>query len=177
MLTEKNILKSDLSYSDDKSKRYLLHLEWDKTKKKACLVMLTAGQSNGIFFDRSTSNALSNLVESDYGSVDILNLFASFGRRFDDCSDRENLRAIDKSAKDADIVIFAAGTGHSTNKKAMTRQNEVLAILKRYDKKLYCIADSNGKKFYHPLCPKVRKWNLVRFDVAELTKKGYEEND
>lgn len=175
MHVEKHILKSDLLYSDDKKKRYLLHLEWDKTKKTACLVMLTAGKSNGIFFDRSTNNAVSNLVGSGYGSVDILNLFASAEQRFEDCSDKENLQAIDKSAKGADIVIFAAGTGHSTDKKAMTRQKEVLAILKRYDKKLYCIADCDGKKFYHPLCPKVKKWNLVRFDIAELTKKGYEE--
>ena len=74
MLVEKNILKSDLLYSDDKSRRYLLHLEWDKTKKKACVIMLSAGKSNGIYFDRSTNNVVTNLVESDYGSADILNL-------------------------------------------------------------------------------------------------------
>jgi len=84
------------------------------------------------------------------------------------------LKAINTSAKNADIVIFAVGTGHSKNKIVQKRQNEVLAILKRYDKKLYCIADSEGQKFYHPLCPKVRKWNLEKFDIVELTKKGYE---
>lgn len=175
MLVEKNILKSDLLYSDDKSRRYLLHLEWDKTKKKACVIMLSAGKSNGIYFDRSTNNVVTNLVESDYGSVDILNLFSSLDDKIEQSSDKDNLKAIDTSAKESDIVIFAAGTGHSTNKKAMTRQNEVLAILKKHDKNLYCIADDEGKKFYHPLCPKAKKWNLVKFDIAELTKKGYEE--
>ena len=85
-------------------------------------------------------------------------------------SDNENLKTVELSAKSADIVIFAAGTGHLTNKKAVKRQNEILEILKNYDEKLYCIADDEGKKFYHPLCPKVQKWNLVKFDVKENVK-------
>ena len=174
MLVEKNILKSDLSYSDDKSKRYLLRLEWDKMKKKACVIMFSAGIANGICFDRTTDYVIENLVELDYGCVDILNLFSSVDTKIEDISDDENLKVINTSAKNADIVIFAVGTGHSKNKIVQKRQNEVLAILKRYDKKLYCIADSEGQKFYHPLCPKVRKWNLEKFDIVELTKKGYE---
>lgn len=75
MQVEKNILKSDLCYNDDKTKRYLLKIEWDKTKKKACIIMLSAGRANGLFFDRTTSNVVENLVEADYGSVDVLNLF------------------------------------------------------------------------------------------------------
>ena len=174
MLVEKNILKSDLSYSDDKSRRYLLKIEWDKMKKKACVIMFSAGIANGICFDRTTDYVIRNLVELDYGSVDILNLFSSVNTNIENISDDENLKVIDTSAKNADIVIFAVGTGHSTNKTVQKRQKEVLDILKRYDKKLYCIADSEGHKFYHPLCPKVRKWNLVKFDIVELTKKGYE---
>ncbi len=174
MLVEKNILKSDLSYNDDKSRRYLLKIEWDKMKKNACVIMFSAGIANGIYFDRTTDCVIRNLVELDYGSVDILNLFSSIDSSIEDVADDENLKLIDTSAKNADIVIFAVGTGHSTDKRVQKRQKDVLAILKRYDKKLYCIADADDRKFYHPLCPKVRKWNLVKFDVVELTKKGYE---
>ena len=174
MLVEKNILKSDLSYNDDKSRRYLLRIEWDKMKEKACVIMFSAGTANGICFDRTTECVIRNLVELDYGSVDILNLFSSIYSGIEDVADDENLKAIDTSAKNADIVIFAAGTGHGTDKRVQKRQRDVLAILKRYDKKLYCIADCNGQKFYHPLCPKVKTWNLEKFDIVELTKKGYE---
>ncbi len=174
MLVEKNMLKSDLSYNDDKSKRYLLRIEWDKTKKKACVIMLSAGKANGLFFDRTTNNVIENLVESDYGSVDILNLFSSLDTKIEEESDNDNLKMIDTSAKNSDIVIFAAGTGHKGDKRVQKRQKDVFAILKRYDKKLFCIADSNGQKFYHPLCPKVKKWNLVKFDIEELTRKGYD---
>lgn len=174
MLVEKNMLKSDLSYNDDKSKRYLLRIEWDKTKKKACVIMLSAGKANGLFFDRTTNNVIENLVESDYGSVDILNLFSSLDTKIEEESDNDNLKMIDTSAKNSDIVIFAAGTGHKGDKRVQKRQKDVFAILKRYDKKLLCIADSNGQKFYHPLCPKVKKWNLVKFDIEELTRKGYD---
>lgn len=174
MLVEKNILKTDLSYSDDKSKRYLLKIEWNKTKKKACIIMLSAGRANGLFFDRTTNNVIENLVESDYGSVDILNLFSCLDEKVENIADTENLQIIEQSAKNADIVIFAAGTGKKADKRVQTRQKEVLATLKKYDKKLFCIADKNGKKFYHPLCPKVNKWNLVKFDIEELIKKGYD---
>ena len=125
MLVEKNILKSDLSYNDDKTKRYLLRLEWDKTKKKACIIMLSAGKSNGLYFDRTTNNVIENLVESDYGCVDILNLFSSLDTKLEDAEDKDNLKAIDTSAKNADIVIFATGTGHSGDTRVQKREKEV----------------------------------------------------
>ena len=174
MLVEKNILKSSMSYNDDKSKRYLLRLEWDKTKPKACIIMISTGTTNGLYFDRTTNYILENTTTLDYGSVDILNLFSSIDVDFSEPSDNENIKAINTSAKESDIVIFAVGTGKKNDKRVQKRQTEILTILKRYDKKLYCIADSDGQKFYHPLCPKVRKWNLKKFDIEELTKKGYE---
>lgn len=41
MITEKTMLKSSMQYSDDKKKRYVLSVEWDKDKKKACVIMLS----------------------------------------------------------------------------------------------------------------------------------------
>lgn len=174
MQVEKNILKSSITSDDEKNSRYLLRLEWEKTKKSLCIVMLSAGVTNGICFDRTTNYVLENASSLDYGAVDIVNLFSSVDTDFDEDCDQDNIKAIDTSAKNADIVIFAVGTGHKSNKKVQKRQKEVLAILKKYDKKLYCIADEKGNKFYHPLCPKVRKWNLQKFDIAELSRKGYE---
>ena len=176
MLVEKNMLKSDLSYSDDKSKRYMLRLEWEKAKPKMSIIMLSAGSSDGICFDKTTNLVIENALKSGYGSVDILNLFPSVDRNFNEQSDSENLKFIDTSAKSADIIIFAAGTGQSGNKKIIRRQNDVLIALKKYDKKLYCISDDKGKRFYHPLCPKVKEWKIEKFDVEELIRKEYQDD-
>ena len=176
MLVEENTIKSTLSYNDDKSKRYSLNIEWDNTKKHLCIIMLSAGQSNGIHNDKTTNLVIKNVCTLEYGSVEIVNLFSYVDGTKEDKKDKDNLSVIDISAKRADIVIFAVGTGYKTNKKIAKRQSEVLAILKRYDKKLYCISDNDGNKFYHPLCPKVNEWNLTKFDVEELTRKGYEDD-
>ena len=37
MISEKTMLKSTIQYSDDKTKRYVLSVEWDKDKKKSCI--------------------------------------------------------------------------------------------------------------------------------------------
>lgn len=39
--------------------------------------MLCFGKGNGIYFDKSTSQCIKNLLSLDYGSVDIVNLFSS----------------------------------------------------------------------------------------------------
>lgn len=175
-MLEKKILKSDLVYNDDMSKRYMLRLEWEKSKPKMSIIMLTSGKSNGIYFDRTTSLVMANAERLSYGTVEILNLFSSVDRDFNEKADKENINAIDTSAKSADIVIFAVGSLAKTDKRIAKRQKEVLTILKRNDKKLYCISDDEGKRFYHPLCPKVKEWNLTKFDVEELLKRGYKDD-
>lgn len=174
MISEKTILKSSLQYSDDKTKRYVLSVEWDKDKKKACIIMLSSGQANGFVFDRTTTHCIENLIALDYGSVDIVNLFATIGNGkavIDNEMDSENRKAIQKSASNAEIIIFAVGTGKSTDKRVQKCQAEVLESLSPYQKKLFCIADSDDRKFYHPLCPKVRKWKLMPFTIDELVHK------
>ncbi len=174
MITEKITLRSSLQYSDDKKKRYVLSVEWDKDKKKACVIMLSSGQANGIVFDRTTTHCVENLIALDYGSVDIVNLFATIGNGksvIDDGIEEENLKAIKKSANNADIVVFAVGTGKTNDKRVQKCQAEVLEELSTFNKKMFCIADADDRKFYHPLCPKVRKWKLLQFTLDELISK------
>ena len=174
MITEKIVLKSSLQYSDDKKKRYVLSVEWDKDKKKACVIMLASGQANGIVFDRTTTHCIENLIYLDYGSVDIVNLFATIGNGksiIDEKMDEENLKAINKSASNAEMIVFAVGTGKLNDKRVQKCQAEVLEELSEYSEKMFCIADEDDRKFYHPLCPKVRKWNLLPFSMDELISK------
>lgn len=83
-------------------------------------------------------------------------------------SDHDNISHIINAVKSADIVIYAAGTGHMNNKAFRRRQNDLLERLTPYEHKLMCIADARSKRFYHPLCPIVRTWNLMPFALSEL---------
>lgn len=171
MITEKTTIKTESVYSDDKQKRYSLSIEWDKQKKKALVIMVAAGTTNGVAFDHSTNYVLENLVPSDYGAVKITNLFSTIGHGravIDKDEDEENIKHIIQAADNADVIIYAVGTGHVTNKSFRKRQKELLTQLSSYEDKLMCISDVGGKKFYHPLCPTVRKWDLVPFAVSEL---------
>ena len=170
MITEKTMLKSSLQYSDDKKKRYLLSVEWNKDGKKTCVIMLSSGQANGIVFDRTTTHCIENLLDLNYGSVDIVNLFAtvSYGKAvIDNEFDRENLSIIKKSASNADMIVYAVGTGKLNDKRVQKYQKAVLKELADYKEKLFCIADKEDRKFYHPLCPKVQKWRLLPFSPKE----------
>lgn len=167
MNTIKNTIKTEVVYDDESKKRYCLRVEWDKTKECACVIMLSAGKTNGISFDHTTNYVLENLIDLNYGCADIVNLFASDDKS-ESSSDDENLKVISKVVKDANIIVFATGTTYRTNNRVKERQNEILEMLKEYENILYCIADADGQRFYHPLCPKVRKWNLVKFNINEL---------
>ena len=43
-----------------------------------------------------------------------------------------------------------------------------MKLLKNTEKKVYCIADNDGKMFYHPLCPRVHDWILSEIDVKKM---------
>lgn len=76
-------------------------------------------------------------------------------------------------AEKSDIIIFATGTGGDGNKTVLRMQKQMLDMLKPFQQKLNCITDAGGRKFYHPLCPAVRKWILSPFSYDEL--KAYQE--
>ena len=160
----KNTLKTEVSCEE--GKRFYLRIEWNKELPCAMVIMMMAGYTDGISFDKSTNLCISNLVRLGYGSCYIVNLFSS-----DDITsskDEENLKAIKTSLAKADDIIYAVGTGKDGNKKAVHRKIEVLKLLQNTQKKIYCIADSQGKMYYHPLCPKVHEWILADMDVTSF---------
>lgn len=164
-MTQKSTIRTEVVGND--TNRYLLKIEWDKTAPSALVIMLQAGKTNGISFDRSTNYCLSNLTRLGYGSVSIVNLFSNLGGEIGEADEEKNLEAISSALENVDAVIYAAGTGRDCNKKVIARKKKVMTLLKESGKKLFCIADSEGKPFYHPLCPKVSTWNLSEFEVTD----------
>jgi hypothetical protein len=115
---------------------------------------------------------LNNASSLGFGSVSIVNLFATLGdfslTEAED-EDPENLDAIVDAAKSADVVIYAPGVGKAKLQVFQERSKQVLEALRPYQKKLRCLTNASGKaKLLHPLCPAVRTWHISELSVEEL---------
>lgn len=169
-MTQKNTIRTEVKGDD--TNRYLLKIEWKADTPSALVIMLRAGKTNGISFDRSMNYCISNLARLGYGSVSIVNLFSDLSCEIREEDEEKNLKAISSALSEVDSVIYAAGTGKDCNKKVLSRKMKVMELLKQSGKKLYCISDPGGKKFYHPLCPKVATWILSEFEVEDDDTSG-----
>lgn len=163
-------------FSDDGKKRYLLKKIWDEKKPTMAIIMLVPSEAAGIELDSTTLLVLNNASRLGYGSVSIVNLFSTLGDfklEKVEKSDKDNCDVILQVAKDSDIVVYAAGVGKASNKKFIERQQQVLEMLKSYEKKLRCLCDKEGNsRFQHPLSPAVRTWYLSEMHIDEIIKIG-----
>lgn len=128
--------------------------------------------ASGIELDNSTQLVLNNAHRLGYGSVDILNLFATlndFTLKYAEDEDSDNMKAILKSAKDVDTIVYAAGVGKAKNTMFQHRQKTVITKLNPFESNLHCLCTENGEaKFQYPLSTTVRTWFLSPFNVSEL---------
>lgn len=165
-------LKTEAVFSDDGVKRYLLRKTWDDEKPKLSIIMLAPSGASGIELDTTTLLVLNNADRLGFGSVDILNLFATlndFSLASAEEEDADNMNVIVGSAKNADVVVYAPGVGKAKNKSFIKRQELVLRELKQFEDKLKCLCgQSGGGRLQHPLSPAVRKWFLSPMKVEEL---------
>lgn len=167
--TETSTMQTTVVYNDDKTHRYLLRKEWNDELPEAMVLMLSPSVADTVSVDRTTMLVLENLERLHYGKVSIVNLFSAIsGKRTENELDDENLAYISEAAERAESIIYAVGTGGDGNKTVLKQQHGVLNLLNPWKSKMQCIADRDGKKFYHPLCPAVHHWRLERFDYDEL---------
>ena len=172
MKTDKTILVTEAVFSYDETKRYLLRKLWDKNAPKLAIIMLAPSEASGIVLDTTTQLVLNNAARLGYGSVDILNLFATlndFSLKLAEAEDPVNLETIVASSSEADVIVYASGVGKASNKTFQKRQEQVLNNLRPYETKLNCLTDANGKaRLQHPLSPAVRTWHLSPLQISEL---------
>lgn len=159
-------------FNDENSKRYLLSKTWDSGKPRLAVIMLASSEAAGIKLDVSTMRVLGNASRLGFGSVDVLNLFATindFSLKHAETEDAENLDTIIKSAEKADTIVYAAGVGKAKCNAFKLRQEQVLEALQPFESKLYCLTNEDGKaRLQHPLSPAVRTWQLSPLRIAEL---------
>lgn len=167
--TETSTMKTTVVYNDSQTHRYLLRKEWDENLPEAMVLMLSPSVADTVSVDRTTMLVLENLERLHYGKVSIVNLFSALnGKRTENELDDINLAYITEAAERAEVIIYAVGTGGDGNKTVLKQQRDILNLLNPWKDKMKCIADANGKKFYHPLCPIVHHWRLESFDYNEL---------
>lgn len=165
-------LTTEAVFSDSGLKRYLLKKTWDGNKPKMAVIMLAPSEASGIELDTTTQLVLNNASRLGYGSVAIVNLFATlndFNLRQAEIEDPDNLNAILSAVQDADCVVYAPGTGKAKNKVFQHRQEQVLSALHPIEGKLYCLCNEEGNaRLQHPLSPAVRTWHLSPLKISEL---------
>ncbi|SNT19198.1 intein N-terminal splicing region [Anaerovirgula multivorans] len=170
MLTvEKSIIKTEVTFSEDKKYRYLLRKEWDKAKKKAMIIMINPSSADELLIDHTTMYVVNNLSKIDFGSVDIVNIFSKINTKIStkesiqELVDEDNDTQILKSAAKVDNIIIAWGKVGENNKKVKERQEQVINLLTEYKDKFYTIQDSKGREGFHPLAPQIRHiWKLKK---------------
>ena len=173
MHTIETTLTTQAVFSDDGEKRYLLKKIWNASLPKLTIIMLKPSIASGVELDPTTVAVLNNASALGFGSVSIVNLFATLGNidiSEETGDDPENIDAIIKAVQDGDTVIYAPGVGKAKLLAFQERSTQVLEALRPFEKKLRCLTNASGKaKFLHPLCPSVRFWgNLAEFSVSEL---------
>jgi hypothetical protein len=159
-------------FSDDGKKRYLLRKLWDEKLPSLAVIMLAPSEASGIELDTTTQLVLNNASRLGYGSVTIVNLFATlndFKLQQAEDEDAENLKEILLAVKNANQVVYAPGVGKAKNKAFALRQEQVLNALRPYEVKLCCLCNESGNaRLQHPLSPAVRVWHLSAFKISEL---------
>ena len=171
MLTEKNIIKCESVFNEDRTHRYVLRRVWDAKKPLLAVIMLNASISDTIVTDTTTTLVMNNVARlEEYGGVHILNLYSILTNKLnfrfnsdDDLNHPENDTYIKKSAEECDKVVLAWGKTPDTIERVGIRANQVMELLTPYADKLYVITDGE-RRLLHPLVPALRNgWCLEKY--------------
>lgn len=163
-----SVINSEAVFSDDKKYRYKLTRTWDKDKKKATIIMLNPSKASELKSDRTVINVTNFLIDNNYGSINIVNLFAYMPTEPKELSQRNNEfekyndKYIIESLEKSDIVIVGWG---SDNKKYISRKRQVEELLKPHINKIKCFKDDKGKKSRHPR-DLTEKWTLENYEFT-----------
>ena len=180
MLLEKETIKCEVAYSDDRKHRYMLKRVWNKEKPIACVITIQPSMANNLSMDMTTFltiNGVANL--EDYGGIIIVNLFSIITSKLHmrwardiDINDPENDNYIKKAAEESSVIILAYGKGVLNNVRITNRIDHVLKLLSKHQDKFRVISDGE-KTGLHPLSPSTRSvvWKLEPFIPQEKEQK------
>ena len=98
METITTTLTTEAIFNDNHSKRYLLRKVWDENLPKLTVIMLAPSEASGVALDTTTQLCLNNASRLGFGSISIVNLFATINdfdlKQQTGAGDPDNLNAI-----------------------------------------------------------------------------------
>lgn len=168
MIQENATIKSSVTLSDNKEYRYNLSRIWDESKSKATVIMLNPSTADMLKTDRTVMNLTNFLVDKDFGSLTVVNLFAFRATDPDDLKNKKgdfeilNDRFLKKALESADVIIIAWTRGNYK-----VRKREVEQMLYGYEDRTKCFLDNKGSKPRHPR-DLGRGWSLVDYEFGQL---------
>lgn len=171
----------------EKMYRYSLIREWDITLPKIVYIMLNPSIADHLKGDPTLNKCLNFAIESGYGSIEIVNLFAFRATDPGKLKKVKNPIGINNDAfiinavTDAETVILAWGAEKG---KYLSRDEQVLELIYQFKDKIKCFEDySDTKKPQHPLTlkngfilidfPFDRKNNDRTIDTNPQSEFGY----
>ena len=167
MITEKDTIKCEAVYNEDKTHRLLWKRVWNKEKPMACIIMINPCQADTILTDTTTYLVVNNIARlGDFGGVTIVNLFSLLTpklhfRSESDVNNHSNDQYIKKAAEEASVVILAWGKAASSHAKIYRRARQVIDLLEDQKEKFRIISDG-VREGCHPLTPSTSaKWLLT----------------
>ena len=177
MQTQKDTIKCESIFNDDKTHRLYWKRVWNKDLPLCTVITLNPALADNIVIDTTTSLVVNNVAKLErFGGVICVNLFTLITPKLQmrwssdlELNDYENDSYILKAAKEADTIVLAWGRGAQNNIRISNRANQVIELLAEHQDKLKVISDSE-KVAIHPLTPSCRQgWTLVDYtpDILE----------
>lgn len=178
MLTEKDTIKCESIFNDERTHRYLCKRVWDKNKPLIAVLMLNPCHADNVVNDATTTYVVNNVASLEaYGGVAIINLYSKLTGKLnfrwngdDELNHPDNDGYIVKTAEECDTVVLAWGRGADTHKRITARAEAVLELLKPYKEKLMLISDGE-RDGLHPLTPSIRsQWQLKPYQYEDASQ-------
>ena len=176
MLTEKDVIKCESVFNDDRSHRFIWKRIWDKEKPSVAVVTLNPAHADNIILDTTTGLIINNVARLEhYGGVEIVNLFSQLTPKLNfrwnspnELNDPQNDSYILKAAEECQVVVLAWGKSVDSNVNIEKRAVEVINLLQKHKDKLFVISDETSRSGLHPLTPALRNgWILEPFIPKE----------
>lgn len=171
MITEKDTIKCESVFNDERTHRFMWRRIWNRDKPLAAVVMLNPSQADNLITDNTTSLVVNNVAALEqFGGVVVVNLFSLLTNKLnfrwnsdEDLNDPENDRYIKRAADECSTVILAWGKAADTNQRIAARADQVLDLLQEHESKLFLLSDGE-RTGLHPLTPALRsQWILEPF--------------
>lgn len=175
MQTQKDTIKCESIFNDDKTHRLYWKRVWNKDLPLCTVITLNPAIADNIVTDTTTSLIVTNVAKlEEFGGVICVNLFTLITPKLQmrwasdlDINHLENDIYIKKAASESSTIVLAYGRGAELNVRISNRAKQVIDLLEEHKEKFRVISDGE-KAGIHPLTPSCRHGWILEPYTPEL---------